>query len=127
MTPARNVVTKAAELLKLAKDATPGPWTMLYTFGSKDLPCSIVHGDVKTVLEWNDRSTSSTHDVEFIAACSPEAITELMETLLRYREALEKINCGKCCGGWTWPDIDCKPPCSTCLARQALNGAGGEK
>jgi hypothetical protein len=48
--------------------ATPGPWTMLYTFGSKDLPSAIVHGDEsRTILDWTEKSNSSCDDVEFIA------------------------------------------------------------
>jgi hypothetical protein len=65
---------------------------MLYTFGSKDLPTCIVHGDgSKTVFDWDSHSDSSANDVEYIAAFNPSVALALLTELEQARSALKTI------------------------------------
>ena len=78
-----NTIFDLLELLALADKATPGPWdlssdkqritqTKHFTRDVWEIPCT-------------------TEDVEYIAACSPETIREIVSELLVAREEIEQL------------------------------------
>jgi hypothetical protein len=83
------------ELRKLAEKATPGPWTPV-----SDLPDWGVSGsgngnadpvvtlNRKYRAPWRQNLGCSQIDAEYIAACSPDNIIQLLNKLDRYEEAL---------------------------------------
>lgn len=76
-------MTRIEEIEKRCEAATPGHWIMVYTFGSRDLPCAIRASDgTSTVLEWSEHSDSSTADVELMSH-SREDIPYLLAKLKR--------------------------------------------
>lgn len=85
----------AEKLLRLAKGAAPGPWSLQKSrFGPKQPnrvngPAFTSYRDSSGRVSFGFRETS---DAEYIASCSPDTITLLCSTLLRYEEALRKIS-----------------------------------
>lgn len=83
--------TYLGRLRELEEAASPGPWQMYYTFGCKDLPSEIRHGDgTRTHLEWNSHSDSSCADVELIPVLR-NALPVLIAIAEAQSRALEEI------------------------------------
>lgn len=79
---------KAKELIKKAKGATPGPWVV--DRSGDIIQTTFTNGDFhKIVVGLSDGIITGNND-NFIAACSPDVITEICERLIRYEEALER-------------------------------------
>lgn len=74
---------------------------MLYAFGSKDLPSSIVHGDKsETVLDWTSASDSSNADVELFAN-APADLAWLIEQVEALQPSPTGCHIGQCSGDET--------------------------
>jgi hypothetical protein len=104
---------KIAELKRLAKDATPGPWYF-------DESCDIWAGpfdpetmEPKHAIVRMHYNPAYHPNLKYIAACNPQAIIELCDELELYRKALKKI--AKSDGGFNHSGDYCMD-----MARKAL-------
>ena len=75
------------ELDKLAKAATPGPWSNRVVEGMEDniLSCN----EDKWIVFSDESATVEQNDSDYIAAANPSAILELIAA---YREAVAALN-----------------------------------
>ncbi|HDQ4479369.1 TPA: ead/Ea22-like family protein [Pseudomonas aeruginosa] len=111
-------MTDHAELRRLAKAATPGPWTLYVPEdyqGPEELPGYGVECAEGRAIVWGalepETGCQFDRDAEFIAAANPKAILALLDEIDRLKaenEALRKIisECAKACGA------GCAPECT---------------
>lgn len=90
------------QLLALADKATPGPWTIEGEGGYVDINC--VDRDTAGVKYDRTLASAILEDGQYITACSPETIREIVQELIVARAQLKEIrdmhelDCNHCGG-----------------------------